>query len=64
MRTWPYRILSLLALGLFALVWAAAINGWGLRPTAVTNAEREAVRRHSARVGGIYFGGGGTHFGK
>ncbi len=63
MKTPFYWILTLCTLGLFGLAWLAAINGWGLKPTAATAAERQAVRSHSARIGATYFGGG-PHYGK
>ena len=63
MKTWGYRILTLIALGLFGLAWYSALTGFGLKPTAATASERQAVRGHSARIGATYFGGG-PHFGK
>jgi hypothetical protein len=63
MKTAAYRILTALVLGLFGLSWLAAINGWGLKSSATTAAERNAVRSHSARIGATYFGGG-PHYGK
>jgi hypothetical protein len=62
-KTWGYRILTLVVFGLFGLTWLAAINGWGLKPTATTAADRQAVRSHSARIGATYFGSG-PHYGK
>jgi hypothetical protein len=63
MKTWGYRILTLITLGLFGFAWLAALSGWGLKPSAATASERQAVRSHSARIGATYFGGG-PHFGK
>jgi hypothetical protein len=63
MRTWPYRIATLLILALCGGAWSAALTGWGLRGSASTRTERDAIRSHSARVGGRVLGGG-THFGK
>ena len=63
MKTGGYRILTLFLLGLFGLAWYSALTGWGLKPTAATASERQAVRSHSARIGATYFGGG-PHFGK
>jgi len=63
MKTWGYRILTLITLGLFGLTWMAALKGWGLKSTATTAADRQAVRSNSARIGAVYFGSG-PHYGK
>lgn len=64
MRTWGYRIASLLLLMSFAYVCGAAYFGWLLPSSATTTAQRNSVRsRASARVG-THITGGGSHFGK
>lgn len=63
MRTPFYQVLTVVAFVLFALTWMASYLGWGLRPTASTTAQRNAVRTHSARIGARYLGSG-PHFGK
>jgi len=63
MRTWTYRTLGTLLVAAFVFVWSTAWFGWFARPGAVTLAQRNAVRSHSARIGSRYLGGG-PHFGK
>jgi hypothetical protein len=63
MKTVAYWILTGIVAALFVWAWLAAIYGWGLKPTAATAADRQAVRSHSARIGATYFGSG-PHYGK
>ncbi|MBB6052688.1 hypothetical protein [Armatimonas rosea] len=64
MRTWGYRLATLVLLAAFAFTCALAYFGWLLPGSATTTAQRNAVHsRASARVG-THITGGGSHFGK
>jgi hypothetical protein len=63
-KTWGYRIATLLLLLSFAFTCGAAYFGWLLPHTATTTAQRNTIHsRASARVG-THITGGGSHFGK
>ena len=64
MKTWGFRIATVLLLAAFAYTCAAAYFGWLLTGSATTTAQRNTIHsRASARVG-THITGGGGHFGK
>lgn len=64
MKTWGFRLATVLLLATFGYTCGAAYFGWLLPSSATTTAQRETVHhRASARVG-THITGGGGHFGK